>query len=747
MKLKIYQAEAIEELLEKSLKSLKINAAMGPQVDGRKIVFKAPTGSGKTIMVAELLRQLIDQEAVRDKLSFIWVAPRKLHTQSKEKLEKYYVTNHALECVEHSELTDRQIASEEILFLNWESINKKGKNILIRENEKETHLGKIIANTVDAGRFIILIVDESHHHATTDTAKKLIQDFTPKLTIDVSATPSLQLFDEMVNVNIFDVKNEGMIKKSVVLNEGFKNIITGNHITTELEKNLNDFILGIALKKRKKLVDAFKKEKAFVNPLLLIQLPDKIKGEDEKIRVDVEQILKRHDITVENGKLAIYLSEDKENLVNIARNDNDVQVMLFKQAIALGWDCPRAQIMVLFREWKSQVFSVQTLGRIMRMPQPDMGHYQNGSLNDGYVFTNLGDISIEEDIAGGYLALYSSQRDKLYQDIQLPSVYRKRQREKTRLSPLFSELFLLEAEQYDLAQKINIETQQVRRRLIADTTAYDVDSLANREIVGHLEVREHSKDDLQKYFNGFVQLNIYPLYPESRSVVRVRKAIYTFFEKHFQLHRESEDGFTKIIKSILSEDNEKHFAQVIQISIAKYLAAMEKQESELIPIPEWQVPEYINYGAGYKKMDVKKSLMKPFYIQYNSYKSEEAFISYMEKSKEVIWWFKNGDQGTNYFAVPYSKDSESHTFYVDFIVHLSNGEIGLYDTKSGYTIDEANDKRVGLRDYIAKHNNIRGGIVANIDQQNYTSNWVTPPNDLSEVNRRKLNEWKFLDLS
>ncbi|GAH95392.1 unnamed protein product, partial [marine sediment metagenome] len=38
--------------------------------------------------------------------------------------------------------------------------------------------------------------------------------------------------------------------------------------------------------------------------------------------------------------------------------------------IALGWDCPRAQILVLFRDWKSLTFSVQTIGRIMRMPEP-----------------------------------------------------------------------------------------------------------------------------------------------------------------------------------------------------------------------------------------------------------------------------------------------------------------------------------------------------------------------------------------
>ena len=56
--------------------------------------------------------------------------------------------------------------------------------------------------------------------------------------------------------------------------------------------------------------------------------------------------------------------------------------MIFKQAIALGWDCPRASILVLFRDWRSIVFSIQTVGRIMRMPE--VKHYTNDDLNVGF---------------------------------------------------------------------------------------------------------------------------------------------------------------------------------------------------------------------------------------------------------------------------------------------------------------------------------------------------------------------------
>ena len=83
MQLKIYQEDAIDELLDKAKKLLNMG-------DEKILVFQSPTGSGKTIMMAEFLKQLVDDKEVKQQLSFIWTAPKKLHIQSKEKLDNYY---------------------------------------------------------------------------------------------------------------------------------------------------------------------------------------------------------------------------------------------------------------------------------------------------------------------------------------------------------------------------------------------------------------------------------------------------------------------------------------------------------------------------------------------------------------------------------------------------------------------------------------------------------------------------------
>ena len=115
MQLKTYQETAIGDLLSKAKRLMDYSGE-------KKLVFKSPTGSGKTIMMAEFLKQLVDDRDVRQSLSFIWTAPRQLHIQSRDKLERYFEDSRALKCSFFEDLDDRRIGENEILFFNWESM-------------------------------------------------------------------------------------------------------------------------------------------------------------------------------------------------------------------------------------------------------------------------------------------------------------------------------------------------------------------------------------------------------------------------------------------------------------------------------------------------------------------------------------------------------------------------------------------------------------------------------------------------
>ena len=85
---------------------------------------------------------------------------------------------------------------------------------------------------------------------------------------------------------------------------------------------------------------------------------------DDSLAVDVwhaEIIPELWEFVTEPG-----LPEDVKT--SVIQNDSPIEVLIFKQAIATGWDCPRASILVMLRDIKSVTFEIQTVGRILRMP-------------------------------------------------------------------------------------------------------------------------------------------------------------------------------------------------------------------------------------------------------------------------------------------------------------------------------------------------------------------------------------------
>ena len=737
MILKPYQEAAVSKLISRSRDLL-------TERTGSKVVFKAPTGSGKTIMMASFLEKLVaDPELSGRPISVIWTAPRKLHTQSKLKLKTFYEESKALDCVDFFDLQELAIGRNEVLFLNWESINKSDKNTIIKENERDFYLDNILDNTRQLGHKIVLVIDESHHHATSETSKQLSQDMAPDLTIEVSATPVISDPDEMVSVTLDQVKEQGMIKKSVVLNPDFSNAYTAKRIESALSQTSDQFVLNEAIAKRNALAEGYKRQGSKVNPLMLIQLPDKKSEIEEQLMSDVISYLQNdHGITVENGKLAIYLSESKENLENIAKHDSEVEVMIFKQAIALGWDCPRAQILVLFRDHKSLAFSIQTVGRIMRMPEPDLGHYSDELLNNSFVYTNMADISINEDVSNGYITIHTSKRIPSYKEIKLSTVARQRLRERTRLNPTFTRFFIEAADQYELAKKVDLDKTEVNIDLISNFEAASVEDLSRNQRSGDIEISIDNEADLQKMFDFYVRDQLAPFHPEVRSIGRIKESIYRYFDMAMGLSYL--DNFKMLVKVILNSANSKHISNVIDIAKERYVESVSVRDAKLLRIDGWQVPESLNFPSSHHSVETAKSVMAPFYSD-GKWKSESAFVSLLDNAESVEWWFQNGERDATFFAVPYIEGGEEKPFYVDFIVLFKSGVLGLFDTKSGQTVETAKSKSDGLRAFIASVEGTEGGIVTNTSRD-YSGRWVVFNKDSSELALGDFTNWETLEL-
>lgn len=241
----------------------------------------------------------------------------------------------------------------------------------------------------------------------------------------MSATPKLQPSPidiaqknaYFIYVNPKAVIDEGMIKKEIIINEALDKLVDD-------EKTSQDIIIESAYNKRLELKQAFADTGANINPLCLIQLPNSEAGETKKGAV--AQFLNSKGITENNGKLAVWLSEEKSDGLDVISDfHSEVEFLIFKQAIDTGWDCPRAHILVKLRETGSYTFEVQTVGRILRMPQ--QMHYENETLNRGYIYTNLQSITVaKEDYNPNIIKHLKAIRKPVYKQLKLQSYYKSR---------------------------------------------------------------------------------------------------------------------------------------------------------------------------------------------------------------------------------------------------------------------------------------------------------------------------------
>ncbi len=720
-KLRNYQEKHVSELKQKIDEFLNLES-------NKICVFKSPTGSGKTIMMAEIIKRLADNRIDGKEIAFIWITVHKLHDQSKEKLEKYYEDLQIVGCSNFNDLQDKQIQDKEILFFNWQSINQE-KNIYIRENENEFNLSKVIENTKNEGREIILIIDESHHTASSEKSQEVIQTINPKVTIEVSATPKISNTDYVQSVDLQEVKEEEMVKKSIKLNSKLSNII---------DSTMDELIIKTALEKRQQLKNNYENENSDVNPLVLIQLPDARRGMLDRKDQIIKMLDSRFGINTENGKLAIYLSDkdNKINLENIEKNTNEVEVLIFKQAITVGWDCPRSSILVLFREWKKFEFSIQTIGRIIRMPE--IKHYENDELNRAYVFTNIEEVQIAEDVTKDYITIYESiRRDDLNDPVDLKSIYIKRQHKKTRLNAEFRKIFSTVTNKQHLIDKISLDIFKLTNKIITDAEIIQLDKEQNLQ--GGLLSIKLSPMDLQNRFDVFAREMTEPFAKEHSHGV-IKRCIHQFFKDNIKIN-----DLMDMEMITLSTKNKGYFVKVISDAKDQFTRdVVEKIEREIESIPKWNIPESTEYTKIYKEKNYKKCIMLPAYIK-TDVENEIRFMDFLEEENEVKWWFKNEVSDKKYFAIKYvdADNGEPHAFYVDFVVFMNDGRIGLYDTKAGFTAKIVKPKAEALSKYIkdSKSKKVFGGIA-------YDKNGELLYNDNEEYHfDADFSDWKSLDLS
>lgn len=355
-----FQKDASNWLLDHTLNSLD---------ESNTLIVKAPTGSGKTIILLNYIDQYLNY--TNDKVSFIWlsIGAGELEEQSKNKMDSLLPDRSSKTL---SEALLYGFNEGDVTFINWEAVNRTG-NKATRIGEMKNIIDRI-AEAHKNGISFILIVDEEHRSNTGNSAE-FIMHFSAKSMIRVSATPIQN--DSAIKYEIpeTEVIASGLITRAMYINDG---------VTDDIEANMSTeyaYLLDLAIKKREEIQIEYNKINRKLRPLVIIQFPD---SSNQYIE-EVERYLKERGYSYENGFVAKWLSEEKINIEGIEEPNAIPIFLLWKQALSTGWDCPRAKILIKLRDNMSDSFEVQTIGRIRRMPEAR--HYGNELLDNCYMYT------------------------------------------------------------------------------------------------------------------------------------------------------------------------------------------------------------------------------------------------------------------------------------------------------------------------------------------------------------------------
>ena len=762
IQLKQFQQDAIDKILEQF-----------ENPDGtQKMLVKAPTGSGKTITLIGLIERM--EADYPGRYVYCWLTPGKgeLEEQSEEKMKRF---SPSLNTGNLNDVLTSGFNADITYFINWESITKKG-NRAIKDSERKSLYTQIATAHANGIEFIVLI-DEEHQNNTTK-ARDVIDAMSPIREIRVSATPDLRR-----GIDSYIIPEEVVIAEQLIT----KALYINRDLSVGLLKDENDelrLLIDKADEMRRLILQAYKKQGEDINPLVLVQFPSL----SDSMITRVEKILELKGYTYDNQMVASWFSVENNadkskhskklgkinigevnDINSITHNDAKPCFLLFKQALATGWDCPRAKVLVKLRDNMNETFEIQTLGRLRRMPKAV--HYGNDLLDCAYLYT-LDEKYKEAVINDG--AGYEVRRVFLKPEAKPIKIYKEyidndhnhvdmKVARKLLYTYFMDKFNLVSLVQNPNGEKYNINalaahgfvfgTKLIRKFLNGRFRTLTEVMNANSESAVKFEVNTHTHGLLLRHELGRFSKILGLDYDNTKRLVKT-------------LFMSGQASRTSLAYKVIPLELREFYAFIINNKDLIYdaLVDFEKKSQSRSQLPQ-QNQIFVD-----NKEQVSSILSEEIYPiipevdsinfvknVYNGYDSsmldfrstpEKLFEKYCETLRSIKFIYKNGDKGVNYISMVYQMAlGKARSFYPDYLVQMNDGTIWIIETKGGETktgqdknIDvEAKHKFESLVAYSKKYN-LKHGFVRDRDSDlyiNISDHWE---DDLSDV-----SVWKRIE--
>ncbi len=353
------------------------------------LVLQAPTGAGKTLIAVEAMRRV----SVKEPVLWFWFAPfTGLVEQSRR-----VIMAQAPELPLFDLASDRQaetVRGGGVFVVTWASLAARSAESRRARQSGDAGMAidDVIALAREQGLRIGCVVDEAHHgfQRATQARAFFSEVLQPDYALLMTATPrdaDMAAFEcatgysvgepaDWASVSRGDAVDAGLLKRGVRM----VRFIARDGDTAQLV-DFEHLALRECAALHRRIQAELRAQGVALTPLMLVQVPDGRTAQEDARRHLVEVL------GFDAAAVRVHTADEPDpDLLSLAQ-DPTVEVLVFKMAVALGFDAPRAFTLAALRGARNVDFGVQVIGRIVRRHALLQSRSELPPLLDnGYVF-------------------------------------------------------------------------------------------------------------------------------------------------------------------------------------------------------------------------------------------------------------------------------------------------------------------------------------------------------------------------